>query len=146
MKMKTIAISVVSLSLAASAALAAGFTEWMQAERMTVAKVDHVALAPGLSALEHASHPLSDLDRARKPRAPVADNNHARVSRERCWRCRLVGERRTSLEQCDAFGDLGLDPPRVARSEPTKQANRRLDRMIDRAVAVWQSIEDMLDP
>jgi len=42
MKMKAIAISVVSLSLATSAALAAGFTEWMQTERMTVAKVDHV--------------------------------------------------------------------------------------------------------
>jgi hypothetical protein len=38
---KAIVISVVMLSLGASAALAAGLTEWMQAERMTVAKVDH---------------------------------------------------------------------------------------------------------
>ena len=41
MKMKAISISVVMLSLATSAALAAGFTEWMQNERMTVTKVDH---------------------------------------------------------------------------------------------------------
>jgi hypothetical protein len=40
MKMKAISISVVILSLAASGALAAGFTEWMQSGRMTVAKVD----------------------------------------------------------------------------------------------------------
>lgn len=40
MKTKAISISVVALSLAASAALAAGFTERMQSERMTVAKVD----------------------------------------------------------------------------------------------------------
>ena len=40
MKVKAISISVVILSLAASGALAAGFTEWMQGERMTVAKVD----------------------------------------------------------------------------------------------------------
>ena len=41
MKTKAISISVVILSLAASAALATGLTELMQAERMTVAKVDH---------------------------------------------------------------------------------------------------------
>ena len=41
MKMKAISISVVMLSLATSAALAAGFTEWMQNERMTVTRVDH---------------------------------------------------------------------------------------------------------
>jgi hypothetical protein len=41
MRMKAISISVVMLSLATSAALAAGFTEWMQNERMTVTKVDH---------------------------------------------------------------------------------------------------------
>ena|ERR1041384_2449694 len=41
MKTKAISISVVILSLATSAALAAGLTDWMQAERMTVAKVDH---------------------------------------------------------------------------------------------------------
>ena len=41
MKTKAISISVVILSLATSAALAAGLTEWMQTERMTVAKVDH---------------------------------------------------------------------------------------------------------
>jgi len=40
MKTKAIAISVVVLSLAASGALAAGFTEWMQSERMTITKVD----------------------------------------------------------------------------------------------------------
>jgi len=40
MKTKAFSISVVILSLAASAALAAGLTERMQTERMTVAKVD----------------------------------------------------------------------------------------------------------
>ena len=40
MKTKAMSIAVVTLSLAASAALAGGLTEWMQNERMTVAKID----------------------------------------------------------------------------------------------------------
>ena len=40
MKSKAISITVVALSLATSAALAAGFTERMQTERMTITKVD----------------------------------------------------------------------------------------------------------
>jgi ABC-type sugar transport system substrate-binding protein len=40
MKMKALSISVAILSLAASAALAAGLTERLQGERMTVTKVD----------------------------------------------------------------------------------------------------------
>jgi ABC-type sugar transport system substrate-binding protein len=40
MKMKALSISVAILSLAASAALAAGLTERLQTSRMTVTKVD----------------------------------------------------------------------------------------------------------